>query len=469
MSIFILNVDSGCANYGRTASAEASSGISFRSFRGNVANRFEEWWSGDSTFYVAGEPVSEDSTHNIVAALDVSGDTIGLFLIDGVLRVTDTNVSGLTACQSTLIRLGARAYDADYKSTAKFGFFAVLYLSGVAVVNQAFAESLSVAIHGAVFSPDAIRAAIMAVDVNITGVFWKLNEAGESGSFDSQTVVRYDITDGSVDAANGGTSSAAGCDGTIIYTETPPGLANLKLWMKLNDIIIRGGDDPQVVINEVGDNGAFHNTPEGDQDYVSVNSGNPPYLNGAFEYSEDIQDQRIIVPHSAGITFTSEDFSIVMWVNVRMFGLYDYFIAKGFWGEDGWIVQELANRQLQFATNQVLTAQTTTTAINAWTDGVWWLLGITRAGAVVKIYKNAVDITDTSGNHIDTVNCTDPLTIGANSEDLNNRTLDGKQDNVMIFNKVLTQDNFNWLYNGGNGRESPVITVPPRLRAIEKY
>ncbi|GAH05496.1 unnamed protein product, partial [marine sediment metagenome] len=142
--------------------------------------------------------------------------------VDGVLIDTDTSIEEFTESQATLIRLGARANDASRKSVAKFGFFAVLDLSGVAAVNQAFAESLAAAIHGALFSPDAIRAAIMGVDANITGVFWKLDEAGASGAFDEQAVVRYDITNGGVDAAEGGISSAAGCDGTVLHPQFPP-------------------------------------------------------------------------------------------------------------------------------------------------------------------------------------------------------------------------------------------------------
>ena len=55
---------------------------------------------------------------------------------------------------------------------------------------------------------------------------------------------------------------------------TNPTMANLKLWMKLND-----NTATSAVTNEVGDNGVLYNhgtMMEGDTNLVHISSGNPP-------------------------------------------------------------------------------------------------------------------------------------------------------------------------------------------------
>ncbi len=212
--IQVVQISSDCGNVKRILSVALAGGTGFHLRKHIAAEIFASLFYGTDASLLSATGITEDASHSIAAVFDI-GNTNSYLLIDGALEDTDA-ADDLDVIQATLIRLGANAYDAGDKAVATFGFTAVLDLTNVATTDQTFAENLSLAIHGAAFSPYAIRAAIMGVDANITGVFWKLDEAGGIGAFDSQTVVRYDITDGSVDAANGGTSSAAGCDGTFI-------------------------------------------------------------------------------------------------------------------------------------------------------------------------------------------------------------------------------------------------------------
>jgi len=244
--------------------------------------------------------------------------------------------------------------------------------------------------------------------------------------------------------------------------ETPPGLDNLKLWMRLNDTIIKGGDDPQPVINEVGDNGAFHNVPEGDQSGVSVGSGNPPYLNGAFEFNNEPMDQHITVPDSAALSITG-DLSVSFWFYKSADG-NENILAKG--TTDGQrsyaVVCGNSHRITFYATADGTQANRgyCITDTNAYSERTWYHCVITydASAGTALCYLEGTSITFNVGAALPNSihDSTEDLYIGYGFTDYHI----GKLDNIMIFNKVLTQDEINWLYNGGNGRENPYIARP---------
>jgi len=130
----------------------------------------------------------------------------------------------LVAANTNTIRIGADADNpANHPGSVSFGFFAVLDLSNV-TVNATFSQNLADTVNAVrssyAYDPERIRQAIIAVDSNITGVFWKLDEAGRSGSANGLTLTRYKVEDGSVDSTSGGTTSSSGCTGcTMLSSE----------------------------------------------------------------------------------------------------------------------------------------------------------------------------------------------------------------------------------------------------------
>ena len=86
--------------------------------------------------------------------------------------------------------------------TATYGGYFLLDLSGVSTVDSTFAGKLAKAVDSAcdasAYDPDVVRQAIMAVDGSITGLYWKLTEAGSSGAWNSQKTDIRDVTDGTV-------------------------------------------------------------------------------------------------------------------------------------------------------------------------------------------------------------------------------------------------------------------------------
>jgi len=245
--------------------------------------------------------------------------------------------------------------------------------------------------------------------------------------------------------------------------ETPPGLDNLKLWMKLND-----NKATSVVINEVGDNGVLKDGEgsEANTEVVHIDSGNPPYLYGAFQlYKEEVyEDNNIVVPDSAGLSITG-DLTIAFSMkrdgdndseNLIVKGITDgqrsYALSSttggrlGFWiTPTGWG----ANRQYCI-TGDVLA------------DNSWQRIVVTYdadgdgGNGLMKAYIDAVNKTFTPSGTI-------PNSIHDSTEDLYiahgiyNNYFAGKLDNIMIDAKVWTQENVNWDYNGGNGKENPAV------------
>lgn len=240
----IVQVYKTAAGFGasqRLASAETLADLSFVICGGASSPQQSIHWTGAAGISTYQKDFGTWlDPHSLVLVLDSAN---ARSCRDGALVLTDAYAT-LTAADAAKVRLGARARDGGNPASATFGPFFILDLTGVGAVDAAFSLSLATAINTACvehdYDPDAIRAAIIAVDANIAGVYWKLDEAGTSGSFDSQTVIRYDVTDGSVDAANGGTSSAGGCDGAVVGAEAgdiAEQMITVKRWSTTTEIL----------------------------------------------------------------------------------------------------------------------------------------------------------------------------------------------------------------------------------------
>ena len=129
---------------------------------------------------------------------------------------------------------------------------------------------------------------------------------------------------------------------------------------------------------------------------LSFDSANPNYVS---------------VTQTASVTFTSEDFSIVLWAyfddltEVRV--LVGSRSASG-----GWMLYAHSDKRLIFSTHQGGTGQNSYTATNSIEAGWWYNLGVSRTGSSIKIYINGVDSTSPAGTHIDPVDSEAPVIVG---------------------------------------------------------
>ena len=233
--------------------------------------------------------------------------------------------------------------------------------------------------------------------------------------------------------------------------ETPPGLANLKLWMTLND-----NAATSVVINEVGDNGVFWSEEaEGNTTVPHVASGNPPYLNGAFSFLSENPDY-IVVPDSAQISITGDiSFSFHFYKNAD--ANKNIAVPGDTNGHRSWYLTVPDGQRIALAITPDIEGgwqanrEYCMTDAAAYSDATWVHCVITYdadgdgGNGFMRCYIDSVEVafqankTDTLPSSIN--DSDEPLTIGQ----WLSTYFDGKLDNFMIFDKVLTQDNANWL------------------------
>lgn len=118
--------------------------------------------------------------------------------------------------------------------------------------------------------------------------------------------------------------------------------------------------------------------------------------------------------------FTSEDFTISFWVNIKSFttsvnGQYPIIFWKGGYNTKGYYGQIQPNT-IAFFTNQS-GANQLSTADGEYNINIWYNITITRQGSTVYIYVNGVNKTSTSTSHINPATSTDNYII--NSYNLN--------------------------------------------------
>ncbi len=246
--------------------------------------------------------------------------------------------------------------------------------------------------------------------------------------------------------------------------ETPPGLDNLKLWLRMNEYI---GEENNDVINEVGDNGNYRNYPEeweGEFPSPSISSGDPPYLNGAlrFGYHGD-NDQYIDFGAYAATKLTSIDFSINLWCKLASTASQG-FCTHGRYAHSGWDLVLYTNKIYVQYNKSGGVYRTASPAALLSTDGTTWnmltFVGNRNGDSKGEIFVDGTEIANYDTQAILQVPDTTTYNLHIGADYAGGSTIQGRLDNIMIFNKALTQNEINWLYNGGNGRENPYIARP---------
>lgn len=236
-----------------------------------------------------------------------------------------------------------------------------------------------------------------------------------------------------------------------IIIPTAPGYANCAAQWRMND----NAANPTVVDKTGNHNGTYHGTG-GTDDYTNAHSV-AGKINTALDFG-GMYDY-ISLGIASGLMPTAV-ISICFWVKPNNLGdighIYGTQKIYGAW------VALTSNERVAFYIR-------TAAGYNAWfpvTDpylcpiGEWSFVCCTYDGTTRKIYINGRFIganTDASGD-LDWGTLTD-VRIGAT--DTGTEEFYGSLDNVMIFNKVLTEEEIAWLYNEGNGRENLNIIARP--------
>ncbi|GAH13517.1 unnamed protein product, partial [marine sediment metagenome] len=184
-------------------------------------------------------------------------------------------------------------------------------------------------------------------------------------------------------------------------------------------------------------------------------------LNGAFDFGEiDENHSYIIIPDSAALSITG-DLSIAFTMKRDGDNASENLICKGITdGQRSYSVMSTNGGKLHFwitATGDSADREYCE-AVGVLADSSWQHITVTYdadgdgGDGLMKAYIDAVEKTFTPSGTIPSSihDSTEGLTI---AHGLTTNYLAGKLDNIMIFNKVLTQNEANWLHNQGVGRE----------------
>lgn len=221
------------------------------------------------------------------------------------------------------------------------------------------------------------------------------------------------------------------------------------------------------VVDSMGNhNGTYK---DGDGDINTDTGAVTGKINGALDFDGD---EYIEIADHNDFTFgdgtNDSPFSISAWIYRDTSGTF-YVITKSYGGQKEWIYYVGYFEILKLTSPVVCQGRGHSTTIST---GQWYHIALTYngvggadAGAGMKIYidgERKDDFDEDAGDYTAMDNGTQPVWIGKGD----GFCIDGKIDNVAIFNKELTQEEINFLYNNGNGREalgqihtSPIIRM----------
>ncbi len=159
--------------------------------------------------------------------------------------------------------------------------------------------------------------------------------------------------------------------------------------------------------SQLGDKSRYraHGTISGAQWATGLHGAALDFLRATPSYVE-------VTPLPDHLAFSAEPWSLVMRVNFDSLLYSTMLICHGAYGEDGWYCNVLNDGTINVYTSQSGTAQVSSSAIGAVSAGSWYTLGLSRAGAAVRIYQNGVDITSVADTHLDPVATARTLKIG---------------------------------------------------------
>ena len=147
---------------------------------------------------------------------------------------------------------------------------------------------------------------------------------------------------------------------------------------------------------------------------------------------------------SIDLNFTSESFSVVMWINAAD-GTYT-LVRRGLDSTDGWNFFRADPNKIGLDTWWP-TQNETMTGNNAFLPSVWVLVGFTRVGTLVTLYVNGSrGVIGSQASHVDPASANRKLLIGVS----NNETslpFNGYMDLPHIWNRALSPAEHMQIFN----------------------
>ena len=195
--------------------------------------------------------------------------------------------------------------------------------------------------------------------------------------------------------------------------------------------------------------------------------GSPGFAPGLFGMALDLHHdlnqyaQRLV--DDAAFDFGTNDFTIQVWINLYEFGEYEQTFIEKFAGDNGpgWTFTSPGFLLFAASGGAVYISGTANVSTN-----VWHHLVVRRSGATFTLFfDDTVIATGSTGAAVTTTS--NGLLIGKrNPQDGRDFSVNGRLDEVAIWNRALADGEITTLYNGGQGMPLsspllPQIIAPP--------
>lgn len=132
------------------------------------------------------------------------------------------------------------------------------------------------------------------------------------------------------------------------------------------------------------------------------------------------------------LDFTTEDFSIIARIRIDDLTVSRFIFIRGSWNADGYDFWVRDTGMLIVYTSQFPGNQNSSSAVGAVLINTWYTVGMSRAGASVRVYINGVDATAVVGVHVDPLTSVRSAKIGINDNMIHN-PFDGKIEFLRVF------------------------------------
>jgi len=191
-----------------------------------------------------------------------------------------------------------------------------------------------------------------------------------------------------------------GYDNTPVYVQC---LLDIQM-REGNGTLIRDWAKPEHPVT-------LHGTPTWAQlgnglNYLDFDSTNPDWLDSPQAGTADLD-------------FTTESFSLALWVDIDSLAAARALIIRGLLDTDGYEIYVETDGSIVFRTNQAAANQITTSAAGDIVINNWYQVILTRSGTDALIYLNGIDVTDTAGSHTDPLTSARELHIGILDDETN--------------------------------------------------
>jgi len=149
---------------------------------------------------------------------------------------------------------------------------------------------------------------------------------------------------------------------------------------------------------------------------------------------------------TTGLDFTSGDFSMIVWVNADALTDRHVLMCKGLLNTRGWWFSVFTGGYITFE-YYIPGYESVASVVSIIVAGTWYLVGVSRTGTSMRIYRNGDDVTDVdpfTGNPVSSVN--DDLNIGV-IEDKASYPFDGSMHRPRAWDRYLQPWEHRMVYN----------------------